>query len=185
MQGANLYKVLKDKAFTLVILAASIGLYILADNFEFTAKPGRLGPDFWPKVMLLLIMCMSVIEIIAALFRGGSATCNEEGSPDREEQECAEIKQRYPKLLAIGVAMTVSFVLLVETLGFALTTFLYLAGFMYVGRYRRHAVIWVSSLAGTLLLVLIFVKLVYVSLPSGLPPFDSITYLIYLLLGIS
>jgi hypothetical protein len=39
-------------------------------------------------------------------------------------------------------------------------------------------VIWVSSALGTLLFGLIFLKLVYVSLPRGIPPFDRVTDLV-------
>lgn len=185
MEGSNLIKTLRGKTFTIAILVASIGCYILAGSFEYTAKPGRLGPDFWPKAMLLLIMAMSVLELAAAFFRGGAQGRQEEESPGQDDGVEEEKKQRYPVLLIAGMAITVGFVLLVDILGFALTTFLYLAGFMYLGRYRRPVVILVSSLLGTLFLVLVFVRLVYVSLPQGIPPFDVVTNLLYTLLGIS
>lgn len=189
MQGTKLLKVLKDKAFTVIVLIASIGFYILAGNFEYTAKPGRLGPEFWPKMLITALIVLAVLEIGIALFKGDSkeqeeavAVVDEES---QEENPQDETKTRYPALLFIGIAMTVGYVLLVEYLGFALTTFLYLAGFMYVGRYRRKVVILASSLLGSVFLVMVFVKLVYVSLPIGTPPFDNITYLIYTLLGVN
>lgn len=186
MRGPGLPKNLKDHSLSFVILAAAIALYIVTGNFEYTAKPGRLGPNFWPRLLLALIMVMSLLEIAVALGRGGRGSARAEAGPAGEEQPAVdESKKRYPVLLVLGIGLTLGYVLLVSLLGFALTTFLFLVCFMYLGRYRRHAVIWVSSLVGTLLLMLIFVKLVYVSLPPGIPPFDSVTYLIYTLLGIS
>ena len=54
-------------------------------------------------------------------------------------------------------------------------TFLFLVAFMYLGRYRAHLVIWLASIIGTLFVAIIFLKVVYVSLPRGVPPFDRVT----------
>lgn len=185
MKSASLVRTIKEKTFTCVVLLVSVGFYILTGSFEYTAKAGRLGPDFWPKTILLLIMAMSVLEIVVALFRGDQPPGAEKAEDSGEKEPAGtETGKRYPALMALGIALTVGYILLVSILGFALTTLLYLACFMYVGRYRKHMVIWVSSLVGTIFLVLVFIKLVYVSLPPGIPPFDNITYLIYSLLGI-
>ena len=74
-----------------------------------------------------------------------------------------------------GVALTLAFAIGVSTLGFVLSTFLYLVVFMYAGRYRNHTVIWLSAILGTLLFAFVFLKVVYVSVPRGTPPFDSVT----------
>jgi putative tricarboxylic transport membrane protein len=68
--------------------------------------------------------------------------------------------------------------LLITTLGFPLATFLYLIAFMYLGGYRVHLVIWLAGFVGSVLLSLIFLRLVYVSLPRGAPPFDRVTDLL-------
>jgi putative tricarboxylic transport membrane protein len=46
---------------------------------------------------------------------------------------------------------------------------------MYLGGYRAHLVIWLSSIIGTVLISLVFLKVVYVSLPRGLPPFSDLS----------
>ena len=58
-------------------------------------------------------------------------------------------------------------------LGFLLATFLFLAAFMYLGRYRNHVAIWAISAVVTLLTALMFLRIAYVSLPRGEPPFDA------------
>jgi putative tricarboxylic transport membrane protein len=73
--------------------------------------------------------------------------------------------------------------LVVDTLGFLLSTFLFLAAFMYVGRYRRHAMVWGASAIITLMAALIFMRLAYVSLPRGVPPFDAVTDFIRVMMG--
>ena len=60
-------------------------------------------------------------------------------------------------------------------LGFLLSTFLFLAAFMYLGRYRKHVAIWGTSAVVTVLCGVLFLRFAYVSLPRGDPPFDRVT----------
>jgi len=69
-------------------------------------------------------------------------------------------------------------------LGFFLATAIYLAAFMLVGRYRRYGVIAVTSVVGSLVFVFVFMKIVYVSLPLGIGPFQSVSTALMALLGI-
>ena len=64
--------------------------------------------------------------------------------------------------------LVVVYALVVEILGFLLSTFLFLAAFMYLGRYRRHVAIWATS-AGVdvLAAAVLFMRIAYVSLPRG------------------
>jgi hypothetical protein len=61
---------------------------------------------------------------------------------------------------------------------------LFLAAFIYLGRYRRHAVIWAFSSAMTVLMGVLFLRVAYVSLPRGIPPFDRISDLFLLIPGV-
>ncbi|AEG62033.1 tripartite tricarboxylate transporter TctB family protein [Desulforamulus ruminis] len=182
MPGRTLRKAVTENAFTLVLLAAAVLLFLSTNHFVYAAKPGRLGPDFWPKTVLILVMIMCLMEIGQSFLRKPTKPPEEIAVVDDEASQ--ESKQKYPRLLYLGSALTLGYVGLVSTLGFFLTTFLYLVAFMYVGRYRQTAVIWISSLLGTVFLVFIFVKVVYVSLPIGKGPFAEVTYLIYRLLSI-
>lgn len=180
---------LKGSMFSVVLFFAALYLFNLAGKFDYAERSGQLGPGFWPRLLLGLIIVLTFIDLMATLFKSGNSkkpmTLDSEvrgavsGLPGQEE------KKRYPYLLIIGGLMSVAYVLLVQVIGFALCTFLYLAGFMYVGRYRRHGVIWISSLLGTLFFMFLFIKVVYVSLPMGISPFDGITLILYYLFGIS
>ena len=61
---------------------------------------------------------------------------------------------------------------------------LYLALFMFVGRYRKVWVIAVNSAIGTLLFVFLFMKVVYVSLPIGEGPFQKFSLIVFNIMGI-
>lgn len=187
----NLVERLKGAAFSSALFIAALYLFNLAGKFEYSERAGQLGPGFWPKMLLGLILIFTAYEIVVKLLKG-SEPDNAGGlvkTDDQREAEdglpAGEEKKRYPVLLLAGCVMTLLYVLIIEVVGFALCTFLYLAGFMYVGRYRKHLAIWISSFIGTLFLVFLFVKVVYVSLPTGVPPFEWITLIIYSLLGIS
>jgi hypothetical protein len=165
-----------------IILLVSLYFYYLAGQFRFSAKPGNLGPDFWPKLLLGLTMAACLYEIIkTALFLKIVP-----GKEAAEEQSAkAESKKKtYPGLLVIGIVMTVAYAYFVTTLGFIICTFLYFALFMIVGRYRKIWAILANSVIGTLVLVVIFMKVAYVSLPLGQEPFSGVTFFVLRMLGI-
>jgi len=166
----------------IIILFVSLYFYYLAGHFQFSAKPGHLGPDFWPKLLLALTMVACVFEIIKTAFflRVASPKKAVQEEPAKAESK----KETYPGLLVIGIAMTVAYAYFVTTLGFILCTFLYFVLFMIVGRYRKTWAILTNSLIGTLVLVVIFMKIVYVSLPLGQEPFSGVTFFILKMLGI-
>ena len=92
--------------------------------------------------------------------------------------------QRYPMLLAAGIALTVLYVTLLSTLGFFIDTVLYIAALIRAGRYRRWPVIIGVALAGALVFMFVFMRIVYLSLPIGEPPFASVSLLLMKLMGI-
>lgn len=172
-----------------VVLAAAGYLYLLAARIEFAAPEGRIGPDFWPKTILILAMAACAYEIVKNLFfsKGDHELAGVlETIVDEAPQDAvgAPEAKRFPRLLAAGLALTLAYLLVIGTLGFFLTTFLYLAGFMWVGRYRRIGVVLATSLIGSLVFVFVFMKIVYVSLPLGHEPFSEVSFLLMRLMGI-
>jgi len=92
--------------------------------------------------------------------------------------------RHYPALLATGIAMTIAYVALLGTLGFFLDTVLYIAALTRTGRYTRWPVIVAVAFGGALMFMFIFMKIVYLSLPIGSPPFASVSLLLMQLMGI-
>jgi hypothetical protein len=172
-------------AFPYVVgLVVAALLYHYAQQIEYTPRPGMLGPDFWPKIAIGLIAVMCVFEIVR-IFTGSKSEAH--GVADAFEKEEAEAReappQKYPWLLAAGIVLVVVYAFVVDTLGFLLSTFLFQSIFMYLGRYRNHAVIWATSTVITLVAALIFMRFAYVSLPRGAPPFDAVTDFIRVMVG--
>lgn len=172
------------------VFAIAAYLYFLARQIDFAAPGGRIGPDFWPKAILLLAMATCAYEIVKNLFFGKSAKelagvlQSIVAEAPADAAAVPEEQKTYPRLLLAGVAMTIVYVLLIERLGFFLCTFMYLAGFMLVGRYRRIGVVLATSLIGSLVFMFVFMKIVYVSLPLGQAPFSEVSFLLMRLMGI-
>ena len=179
-----------------IVLAIVSYLYFLAGRIDFVAPGGRIGPNFWPKVILALATVTCIYEIANNLFFGRpkrdldgvlASVVKEVPIPMEVPPEtvtAAPEEKTYPHLLWIGIAMTVAYVVLIDKLGFFLCTLLYLAAFMWVGRYRRAGVILATSLIGSLVFMFTFMKVVYVSLPLGVEPFSQVSFLLMRLMGI-
>lgn len=165
------------------MLAIAAFLYGRTASFAALGRPGQLGPDFWPKAVLVLLMVTCAIEILRVAL-----------APPAKPSALANAKQghgegddhapRYPVLLLSGIVLTILYVPGMQVLGFFLATAIYLAAFMVVGRYRRYGVVAVTSIVGSLAFVFVFMKIVYVSLPIGVGPFQSVSTALMALLGI-
>ena len=69
--------------------------------------------------------------------------------------------------------------LLAPWLGFPIVTALFVAGFMALCGTRSIAALSASAVLGTIGLLYVFVKLVYLPLPKGDGPFEALTLALY------
>lgn len=159
---------------------ALIGLYFLIlSNDIVPARPGRLGAAFWPRAILILLVITAAYDCFLEIRK----------VPGRVQSFAAAgakqaARPRIWWLMALGLVLTLSYVNLATVLGFPLANLLFMFIFMLIGGFRRPVAATVIAVVGTTVLVLLFVRIVYVSLPLGIPPFSSLTLLLYSLLGI-
>jgi putative tricarboxylic transport membrane protein len=165
-------------------------LYYVATQIQYQARPGTLGPDFWPKLILTLIIAACVYEIVKILVAGRATQVEgvlggmiEEVAPHTSDSLVSPAARR-PFLLLGGIALTVAYVAFVQSLGFFTATVVYLASFIALAGYRRWLVIAAVSVLGTLLILFFFMRVVYVSLPLGQGPFQQLTLWLMQVLGI-
>jgi putative tricarboxylic transport membrane protein len=171
----------------IVLQLAAMYFYQLAGHIEYPATPGRIGPDFWPKSILVLLGGVCIYEIIKNLLIGETFTAAgllEKLMKDSGATEGEEKLRSYPLLLGGGILLTVVYVATIDKLGFFLATIAYLALFMVIGRYRRWGVIAASSVLGSLGLMFVFMKVVYVSLPLGTEPFSAVSLWLLAIMGV-
>lgn len=163
-------------------LAIAAFLWHVAGTMSYPARPGQLGPDFWPRVAIAIIAIVCLYEIARTLILGSTARSMQGIAEhlDEEEPDTSADGTSHSRIsmLVGGLALTLAYAVLVPILGFLLASYLFLIVFMYLGGIRNHIAIWGSSTVGMLLFAFIFLKVVYVSLPRGEPPFDQVTQLV-------
>lgn len=163
----------------LALLAVAVYLFFLAGTFEFQQREGQLGPGFWPQ--------MAAIGLALALLAHIVQTIRDRNRPivkvrtEFDEYEEAPAELHWPSA-ALALSLAVGYVFATMFIGYMLSTALFLTIYIWAGGQRK----WYTPLigiAGALVFTAVFVRLVYVSLPTGVGIFDSITVAIYNLLG--
>lgn len=179
------------RALPYAIVGTAAGyLYYVAANISYSERAGTLGPDFWPRLVLVLVLVACAYEIVKICFAraagevGGVLETLVETAPPDPSAAPGAPPRLHPGMLLGGIALTSAYVALVQTLGFFSATVPYIALFLVVGGYRRPGVIAAVSVGGALVMFFFFMKVVYVSLPLGVPPFQQITLILMQVFGI-
>jgi putative tricarboxylic transport membrane protein len=146
-----------------VIVAAA--LYPAARSLDTVAREGSLGPGFWP-TLALCGLALACAAKVAERWRGAA----------RHEGERDPISV---VTLTAGITLIVLYAALTPVVGFPLTTAAFIIGFMALAGVRSPAGLGVSALAGTVGLIYVFVKIVYLPLPKGDGAFEALTIALY------
>jgi hypothetical protein len=153
--------------------AVAAALFVYTGYIDYTPRPGAIGPTVWPRLAIALMAASCLFEIGRRILTKNADAAGLVDALDRDEP--AEAETRYPLVLLAGIALVSVYAVVIPYLGFILATFLFLAAFMYAGRYRNHVAIWSASAILTLFCGILFLRIAYVSLPRGIAPFDRIT----------
>jgi putative tricarboxylic transport membrane protein len=163
---------LRAAAAPLAGVALAAALLLASADLGAVAAPGQLSPAFWPRLVLAGLGLACLAKAAEAVRQGRSR---------------AEAAARAPVgrgALAGGVGLIVLYVLLTPWLGFALVTALFIAAFMLLCGARGPLAIGLHAVLGTVGLLYLFVKLVYLPLPKGAGPFEDLTIGLLRALGI-
>ncbi len=175
-QHASLEPVLKSLIGPLLIFLLVVYFYFLAGKIDAPPSPEQLGAAFWPKMILIFLMVSCGIkagEILTARRKGGA-----EGTPAGPRPEVD-----IPKLAAM-IAMVIAGVYFMDIIGFPLCNFIFLLLFMRIAGLRKKVPLFLTSVLGTIFLLYLFVKIVYLPLPKGQWFFDDMTIFLYRVLHI-
>lgn len=164
----------------LLMLGASVALYAAAMQIRGDGGSGRLGPDFWPKLVIALMGLLCLYEVLKRLLFGPAAPAADAAA----DVAPAAAEREYPLLLAAGAALVIGFVLAVPWLGFFATTLLFLAGFAWIGGFRRPLANLLVAAIGALVVVVLFTRVAYISLPLGEGVFRGLSLLLMAWLGV-
>lgn len=170
------------------MLLVAVLLYGVASRID--TPVGRMGPDFWPKAIIAFMGLLCLIEIVKRLLMGvapvGPVPVEAPGQvADAAAAGDAADEPLRPGMLLGGGAAILGYVLAVPWLGFFLTTLVFLCGFAWIGGFRRLALNLVIGLAGSLLTLVLFMRVAYISLPLGEGPFRQLSLALLRLIGVS
>ena len=164
----------------IAILLAAIYLFYIAGNFEYEKREGQLGPQFWPRMAAVGLAVAVLARIVQTIRDRNRPIVRVEGEFDEYEESDAEI---HWGSFALAIGLFVGYVIATMFLGYMFATALFLGLFIWLGGERKWYVTLIAA-GGGLALSYVFVGVVYVSLPTGVGIFDTITVEIYKLLGI-
>lgn len=157
----------------ILVLVAAVALFVAAGRLPVVPVPGQLGPDFWPRLVLAALMASCVLKLLEVA-RGKRAAA----APAAPGQPLS-----LPKL-AGGIALVLGYPALAPLLGFPLTTALFLVAFMRLAETRGILLLTLTPVLGTVSLLYVFVKIVYLPLPKGAGVMEDLTIFFYRLLKI-
>lgn len=159
----------------LVLAAVAAYLFVLARNFQYEPQPGQLGPGFWPQLLCAGIIVCALVRVAQKLHARAEPVS---GAAKGEEEDHFMWRR-----LALALVLVVGYVFGTVLLGYILATTLFFVAFVWLGGQRRWYVAPLG-LAVSLVFAFVFLKVVYVSLPSGVGVFDQLSVLLYRLIGV-
>jgi hypothetical protein len=159
---------LRRVAAPLLGLVLAAGLFLQAAGLDAVAGPGQLGPGFWPRLTLAGLGLACLVQLVQA-WRADPARAGSD----------APAPVVAPRMLALAIAAVLGYVAVLPLAGFPLATAGFVVAFMALGGARSPTGVAASAVAGTVLLLYVFVKLVYLPLPKGDGLFETLTVALY------
>ena len=145
------------------------------------------GPAFYPRLLIALFalsMLIRIVQDIRAIRRGvvvGAEDDDDEAIPEEgAELETSLVSARR---VAVVIAISVAYVVGSIYLGWVVATFLLVVVFLVLAGKRNLLIVVPLAAALSLGFAYMFVKVVYLSLPTGVGFFDDLTVRIFELIG--
>jgi len=172
----NAAPAIKSLTGPILIFLLGVFFFVLAGRLDENPVEGQLGAFFWPRAILILLMFSCGFKVLESFkgFGKGVADTGLEAPPTQANMG---------KLVAM-IVMLLAAVVSMEMIGFPLCNFLFLLLFMRIAGLKKKVHLLVISVLGTILLLYIFVKIVYLPLPKGQWFFTDFTIFLYRVLHI-
>lgn len=152
-------------------LVAAVAIHQVLATVQYNPREGVLSPTFWPMLALAILVLASVVRL-------GSIAITETRIPIHGGSDVVR-KTKGDWSAFVRVAVCAAIMLLygvsIPYLGFVLSSSLFMIAFMLGAGSRRIFAIVLTSLCTMVLAAFLFLRIAYVSLPRGVPPFDSVT----------
>ena len=162
-----------------------IPLWLVTDEWGMPSEGGP-GPAFYPRLLIgLFAFCMAirVVQEMAAMRRGvvTERDADEEAIPEEGAELEADLISA--RRVAIVIAIAVAYVVASIYLGWVIATFLLVIVFLVLAGKRNLFIVVPLAAALSIGFAYMFVKVVYLSLPTGVGFFDDVSVRLFELLG--
>jgi hypothetical protein len=148
----------------IVCLALSIGMLVLTRGLPQSSFV-PVGPDFYPRIVLVIMALLSVLLIVADLWPRGAKGAEATAAPAPAPE-----KRNY-RLVGVTYAVFTGYVILLPLIGYRVATFVFVAALQAVFEPPRGArgcvLLMVSGLATALVTYIVFNDYLSVLLPRG------------------
>lgn len=152
---------------------------------EFTSSVGGPGPAMYPRILIGLLAVAMVVRLAQQL-RGDRIATVGEAASDAPPEEGVEFDDSLidSRRVWVAIALSVLYVLATLYLGWLIATFVFTIVFLVMAGKRNALVIAPTAFVCAFGLAYVFIKIVYISLPTGVGVFDLVTVRLFELMGI-
>ncbi len=183
MSEARVSGVERVVPYAIVFCGAAFLVY-RAQHFEFTATEDQIGPDSWPKLILYMIMATSAFEGARRLLLAWNGDLMRLLAPAMTESLTMEREPADIRIVFSCVAASIIYLALFETVGFFIDTLAFIFALVWIGRFRSFWIATAVSGTATIVFMLIFMRVIFVALPIGEGPFQTISLAVMRLIGV-
>ena len=155
---------------------------LLVGTRDMTTSGAGPGPAFYPRLLIGLLALAIVVRIAQQVRSDRRPDTTPEASGGEPSDFDPETISDTRVLAA--VAFTVGYIVATLYLGWPLATFLFVVAFCWAAGKRNLLLTIPIAAAVSLAFTYVFVKVVYMALPTGVGVFDSLTVALFELLGI-
>ncbi|MBR1407317.1 MAG: tripartite tricarboxylate transporter TctB family protein [Clostridia bacterium] len=157
----------KDQLSGFVFLAFSIFVYAASYSIKMT-KADSLGPQFFPRVVSVLMGCLALLQIFGSTRK--NIREQKDGAPKTEKKGFT-----FNLPLLLSIALLVCYYLLLKTVGFVPLTIVYLFCQMYLlfpkGALKEKKLLIISILTSVIVPFAVYYLFYYgfqIFLPAGI-----------------
>ena len=150
-------------------------------TFDLRGTSQGPGPAMYPRVLIALLAVAMLLRIASQIRAARRGTGAASGQASAEGDEAAAVPLWR---IAQVAALAIGFVVATVYLGWVLATFVFVPLFCWTAG-KRNLLLTVPLGAGLALgSAYVFIRLVYIALPTGVGVFDEITVRLFIALGI-
>ena len=151
---------------SLLILVTSCYLYIEAMRLREFRAYAEVGPDFWPKIVLILLIALS-----------GALTVSNVIKWRKSPGEVRDREEGWKRVL-IAAFLLVGYIYFLKPLGFIVASPLFITGMMLLIMPKRKKVIPIAVASIMAIIYILFGRLLFVPLPKGFGVFHDISIIL-------